>query len=202
MSTLTIAAVDARAQREFRLLLAAPEIVVTSFVPAQRHEHALVPTLASVERVVGSLARVGLALAREDELAKIASVINSHFLRVPADRWCDAALAVNVHLLQGSASVEAAGAVAGLRVPTLDAVSPILLAEARRNARQRREAEGQLVEALSTSVCDNRRVWEERSALAFRLIGRTVLSGLAAQLIGVPLADLIRTGVRGTLLRL
>ena len=157
------------------------------------------PTLLTVERVIGRLADVGLALLDTGQAKKIAGLVNKHFIPMPAERWTDAKLRLEVESAGSSDSLEALQAVAALRPPTLQAADSALSAGPDYAFGIRRANENRLVTGLENAVEARRGVWMQRARTVFHYLGTTVMGVLVEHLIGIPLADIIRTTLVGAL---
>ena len=157
------------------------------------------PTLLTVERVIGRLSDVGLALRDIDQPKKIAGLVNKHFLPVPAERWTDAKLRLEVESAGTTDELEALQAVAALRPVTLQAADSALSAGPDYAFGLRRANENRLVTGLENAVEAKRGVWMQHARAVFRYLGTTVMGVLVEHLIGVPLADIVRTTLGGAL---
>ena len=97
------------------------------------------------------------------------------------------------------AAVRAIGAIQDVRAPVI--VSATRISAARRDTLDRHEAESELTDRITTAVNTNPVMWSRLFPLVSKYLGRTVLDALVGQLIGVPLADVVRATVTGALRR-
>jgi hypothetical protein len=185
---------DVTNSRPLTLSVPAADVISTALIVSAAESE--VPTLASVERIVGRLSSMALVLDAESELSRIASMVNSQFLPVRPSEWNDAHLSLDVNLTRGD-DVRTLSAIAALRNPTLLASDEIMMAEQRHDVIARREQETALVDTICGAVRADREIWERRAMAAGLFVGKTVLSVLITQLVGIPLADIVRTAVKG-----
>jgi hypothetical protein len=157
------------------------------------------PTLLTVERVIGRLSDVGLALRDVEQAKKIAGLVNKRFLPVPAEAWIDAKLRLDVESAGTPDALEALQAVAALRPPALQAADSALSAGPDYAFGIRRANENRLVTGLESAVEAKRGIWMQRARAVFHYLGTTVMGVLVEHLIGVPLVDIIRTTLGGAL---
>lgn len=157
------------------------------------------PTLLTVERVIGRLSDLGLVLRDQAQAREIASLVNKSFLPVPADEWADVPLRLEVLSPGTPAEVEALQAVSALRPPTLYAADTALAAGPDYAFGQRRTNENRLVHGLEEAVESKRGTWERHHRAALRFLGKTVMTVVVEQLLGIPMVDIIRTTVTGAL---
>jgi len=158
----------------------AQDVVVTTLVVTSDLKE--LPTLSSVEQIIGRISSLGLVLADSRECDRIAHLINKEFLPISHEDWKDKDLPLHVERADGPGAPEALRAIRALRVPVLAATHNALTAGG---------AYGP-VEQLRRKP-----VWLQYGTLATAFIGRTVLDQLVQQIIGVPISDLIRSTLKG-----
>jgi hypothetical protein len=173
----------------------ADEVVMTTLVVTAEVKE--LPTLTSVERIVGKLASVGLVLADPSQNDDIARLINKKFLPVRQDNWKDQDLRIRAERADGPGAPEALRAVAALRVPVLSAASTALSAGGAYGQHERRANEIRLVDDMTSAVTRRKSVWVQYAPVAATFIAKTVLDELVKQLIGIPISDLIRSTIKG-----
>jgi hypothetical protein len=175
----------ARGRADFSVTAPLSELVVTSFVPAS--EPSAVPTLASVERVNGLLAQMELALADRSALTAIAQLLTQHYVLVPQARWEDGLLDLDVVAPAGDEERAGLTAVDAVRTPILTAAPEIERCE---DPLERHTAEAALADRI-ISVARGHAVRRSLGASA-TFFSRTVLETLVAQLVGIPLSNILR----------
>jgi hypothetical protein len=171
------------------------EVVTTTLVVASEVKE--LPTLSSVEKIIGRLSNLGLVLASTAESEHIAHLINKKFLPVPADKWKDQDLRLDVERADGQGAPEALRAVAALRTPVLAAANTALVAGGSYGSVERRANEIRLVDEMSAALTHRKPVWLKYGSVAAIFIGKTVLDQLTRQLIGIPISDIVRSTLKG-----
>ena len=171
------------------------EVVATTLVIAKDVKE--LPTLSSVEHIIGRLANVGLVLADSDESDRIARMINKKFLPIQQEKWKDQDLSLRVERADGQGGPEALRAVGALRVPVLAATNTALAAGGAYGPVERRANEIRLVDEMSYAVTRRKPVWVQYGTIAAAFVGKTVLDHLVQQLIGIPISDFIRSTLKG-----
>lgn len=157
------------------------------------------PTLLTVERIIGRLSDLGLALSDPEQAKKLAGVINKCFLPVAADNWVDTQVRLEVVRAGTPADLDALQAVSALRPPTLHAAGTVLAAGPDYVFGSRRANENKLVQGLEEAVEAKRGIWAQHGRSAFRFLTTTVMGVLVEHLVGIPLTDIIRTTLSGAL---
>ena len=171
------------------------EVVTTTLVVTSDVKE--LPTLSSVEHIIGRLSNLGLVLAGPSEGDRIAQVINKKFLPVPQDKWKDQDLPLHVERADAKGAPEALRAVGALRVPVLAAANTALTAGGAYGSVERRANEIRLVDEMSTAITHRKPVWLQYGTIAAAFVGKTVLDQLVQQLIGIPISDIIRSTLKG-----
>lgn len=156
------------------------------------------PTLASVERVIGCLANVGLVLADAEEANQIARMVNKKFLPVEQDKWRDQELRLRAMRADSDGAPESLRAVADLRLPVVGAAESALTAGGAYGAAERRLNENRLVDNVTESAVKHKSTWLKYGTIATEFLGRTVMDRIVDQLIGIPISAMIRSAVRNT----
>lgn len=174
------------------MLLAAPSVIVTAFSPGEGS----VPTLMSVENVVGELAKFGLVLQEGREVEKIAHLVNKHFLQRPQVEWKNCFLSLETIATTGE-MVPALGVVQGIRSATLESATEILHQRRYGDPISAHRAEDALVTSLETVTRKEKSLFESRGSWVPRLIARTALSSLVSGLVGIPLEAVIHAAIGG-----
>jgi hypothetical protein len=173
----------------------ASEVVITTLVVANDVKE--LPTLSSVEHIIGRLANLGLILASSGEGDRIAQMINKKFLPVPQEKWKDQDLQVHVERADSKGGPEALRAVAALRKPVLTAANTALAAGGAYGPVERRANEIRLVDEMSNALTHRKPVWLQYGTVAAIFIGKTVLDQIVKQLIGIPISDIVRSTLKG-----
>ena len=171
------------------------DVITTTLVVA--NEARELPTLSSVERVIGRLSGLGLVLLDPAEGNRIAQVINKKFLPVTQENWKDQELPLHVERADARGAPEALRAVGALRTPVLQAAGTALAAGGAYGPVERRSNEIRLVDTMSAAVIHRKPVWLHYGLIAMRFIAKTVLDELVRQLIGIPIIDLVRSTLKG-----
>jgi hypothetical protein len=156
------------------------------------------PTLTSVERVIGRLANVGLVLADAKEANQIARLVNKKFLPIEQEKWKDQELRLRAMRADGDGAPESLRAVADLRMPVVDAAESVLTAGGAYGTAERRLNENRLVDSVTQSAVKHKSTWLKYGAIATGYLGKTVMDSIVDQLIGIPMSDMIRSAVRNT----
>lgn len=154
------------------------------------------PTLSSVEHIIGRLSVLGLVLADQSEGDRIARLINKKFLPLPQEMWRDQDLRLHVQRADSEGAPEALQAVGALRAPVLEASDTVLKAGGAYGPAERRANEIRLVDEMSAAIIGRKPVWQKYGRVAASFVGKTVLDQLVKQLIGVPVSDLIRSTLK------
>jgi len=173
----------------------AQDVVVTTLVVTSDLKE--LPTLSSVEQIIGRISSLGLVLADSRECDRIAHLINKEFLPISHEDWKDKDLPLHVERADGPGAPEALRAIRALRVPVLAATHNALTAGGAYGPVEQRANEIRLVDDMSTALLRRKPVWLQYGTLATAFIGRTVLDQLVQQIIGVPISDLIRSTLKG-----
>lgn len=176
--------------------VAAPDVIETTLTITS--DATSLPTLASVERVIGRLASVGLVLADAEEANQIARLINKKFLPVEQEKWKDQELRLHVMRADGAGAPESLRAVADLRAPVVSAAESVLTAGGAYGPAEQRLNENRLVDSVTHSVVKHKPTWLKYGAIATGYLGKTVMTSIVNQLIGIPISDMIRSAVRDT----
>jgi len=171
------------------------EVISTSLVVSA--DATRLPTLLSVERIVGRLAGLGLVLSDTRERGKIAYLVNRSFLAVPPENWMEQELPLHVSRADGQGGPESLRAVDALRKPVLFAADAAIGAGGSYGSVDRRASEIRLVDDLTQAVETRKPVWSQFGKTAVSFLGATVLTQLVEDLIGVPLVDIIRSTLGG-----
>lgn len=180
--------------RSTDLVIPTSEVLSTTLYITDGMRH--VPTLVSVESVVGRLAGLGLVVKGEQDLDALAHAINTRLLTVPVAEWRDVKLSIHSEQLRpGDQPI--LGAVHAVRQPTLAAAGRIMVAESRGDQVQRRGDEDVFVREVSSAVQKSGDLWRSHWKTAMGIVGRTVLTTLTNSLIAVPLADVIHQALGG-----
>lgn len=174
------------------ILLSAPSVIVTAFSPGEGS----VPTLMSVENMVGELAKLGLVLQEGRELEKIAHLVNKHFLQRPQVEWQDRFLSLETMATTGE-MVPALGVVQGIRRATMESATEILHQRRYGDPVSAHRAEDALVTSLEAVTRKDRPLFERKASWVPRLITRTALSALVSGLVGIPLEAVIHAAIGG-----
>jgi hypothetical protein len=171
------------------------DVITTTLVVSAGADR--LPTLSSVEKIVGKLASVGLVLEKPEETDKIAHLVNKYFLPVEPAKWSDQRIKLDVVRADGEGEPEALRAVSALRGPTLNAADFVLQAAGSYGPTERRANEIQLVDNLSAAVVHRKPVWATYGKQAMSFVLKTALPTLVEQLVGIPISDLIRSTFKG-----
>jgi hypothetical protein len=156
------------------------------------------PTLASVERVIGRLASVGLVLADDEEANRIAHLVNKKFLPIAQEKWKDQELRLHAMLADGPGGPESLRAVADIRAPVVVAAESALVAGGAYGPAERRANENRLIDTVTEAAVRHRPTWLKYGTIAAGYLGKTVMSSIVTQLTGIPLSNVIRSAIRDT----
>jgi hypothetical protein len=176
--------------------LAASDVIETTLTVTS--DAASLPTLTSVERVIGRLATVGLVLSDADEANRIAHLINKKFLPVEQDKWKDQELRLHTMRADGDGGPDSLRAVADLRIPVVAAAESALSAGGAYGPAERRINENRLVDSVTQAAVKHKSTWLKYGALAALYLGKTAMNSMGNQLIGVPVSDMVRSAVKNT----
>jgi hypothetical protein len=180
---------------EVRLVLPAELTVATTLRLSPRARD--IPTLLSVERIIGKLAEVGIVLADSKSINSIAGAINKQFLVVPREAWKDCELKIGAETVPGDENQEGLKAVEALRRPSLAAAEAVMVADSQNSEIAVREQENLLATSLTAAVMRHRPVWQKYAPLVFSLVAKTALGAMTHQLLAVPLTDVIQQALGG-----
>jgi hypothetical protein len=192
---LTCRRLDGRA---VDLLLPADDVIAQSLHVNKGNE--LLPTLVSVEAVIGVLANNGLVLADMNEITQISKALNKRFLaKAPAD-WKDTSIDLRVDRARPEQR-DGLSLVQGLRTPTVQAANAVLDLGPDVPLERRRTMDEEYVREVTEQVQTKNAQWSRYFDSALSLIARTALQHLTVQLVGVPIVDIVRPIVRGAFRR-
>lgn len=194
MSNLTVD-VELAGRDPISIVMPANEVVSTTLVVSGTNPS--LPTLASVERINGRLSDLGIVLGNPGQVDQLASVVNAHYLAVPPANWVDMNVRVSGQLLTGNDDRTALRAVRTVRAPTLHAAQRVLGVGSTGNPLDRRAVETRLVDSLSQSIRQDRKIWQTRAAKVALYLGKTALDVIITGLVGVPLVDIARHAIVG-----
>ncbi|GAB92583.1 hypothetical protein GORHZ_184_00070 [Gordonia rhizosphera NBRC 16068] len=154
------------------------------------------PTLTSIEAIIGRISALGFILADQNQIRSIANLVNTSYITVPEREWEYSVLNLRA---QRANQDEGNGlrAVQTLRTSTVSAAEKIERVSGNENLHLRRKYEDDYVGAVKECVLENSNPWRKHGTMMARLVGRTVLSSLTENLIGIPLADLISQSLSG-----
>lgn len=175
--------------------LPAEQLVLTEFTPGSDR----IPTLVTIERVFSRLSAMGLFPSDSQQGEVIGEVIHRSFYPLPPEEWQSQPLELRLNRVEDDDSAQIVSAIEDLRQPTLRASPAILDARACNQDERVREQESTLVQSLTGAAVQSASIWRERWTTALKFLGRTLLSFLVGELIGLPLADLIRPAIGGAL---
>jgi hypothetical protein len=156
------------------------------------------PTLASVERVIGRLASIGLVLADDEEINRIAHLVNKKFLPFEQEKWKDQELRLHAISADGDGGPESLRAVADLRLPVVGAAESALAAGGAYGPAERRLIENRLVDNVTQAAVKHRSTWLKYGTIASGYLGKTVLKSIVDNLVGIRISDMIRSAVKDT----
>lgn len=194
MARLIVTASAGRKRRPVELVIPANEALSTTLYISESMRQ--VPTLVSLESVLGRLSGLGLVIQGPADLDTLARALNTGFMTVPIAEWRDVSVSVSTQQLE-PADLPVLGVVQEVREPTLDAALKILKAESRKDAGQRREHEDALVQQVNGAVRQSEDVWRGNWKKAMDIVGLTVLTTLTQSLLAVPLVDVIQQALGG-----
>jgi hypothetical protein len=175
------------------MVIPAESVISTALVVSENN--ASLPTLTSVERIVGRVSTLGISLA--EPTAKLAKLVNAHYLLVDPTNWVDTKVCVQGELPGSSPDTESFRAVQAIRPPILEAADTILRTNPQSGGPHRREQEAQFLDSLTTVIRRERSVWESWPARVARYVATTALAPLVTALIGVPLLDVAGHALAG-----
>jgi hypothetical protein len=176
--------------------VAASDVIETTLIITS--DAMSLPTLASVERVIGRLSSVGLVLADAEEANRIAHMVNKKFLPVEQEKWKDQELRLHAMRADGEGGPEALRAVGDIRAPVVSAAESRLAAGGAYGPAERRLNENRLVDSVTQATVKNKSTWLKYGAIAAGYLGKTVIHSMVEQLIGIPISDMIRSAVKDT----
>jgi hypothetical protein len=182
--------------RSLTIPVVASDVVETTLTIAS--DARSLPTLASVERVIGRLASVGLVLADAEEANRIAHLVNKKFLSVEQEKWNDQELRLHAMRADGDGAPESLRAVADLRPPVVGAAENVLAAGGAYGPAERRLNENRLVDSVTQAAFKHESTWLKYGTIAAGYLGKTVMSSIVDQLIGIPISDMLRSAVKNT----
>lgn len=155
------------------------------------------PTLTSVERIVGRISTLGIAVAEPKLLEKLAAIVNAHFLTVAPANWVDTDVHIKGELLNAPSDTASFRAVQSIRPPVLNAADTILRTNPEIGGQHRREQEARFLDSLTTVIRSERSAWESWPGRVARFVGSTALAPIVTALIGVPLIDVANHALAG-----
>jgi hypothetical protein len=176
--------------------VAASDVVETTLTITS--DAASLPTLTSVERVIGRLASVGLVLADPEEANRIAHLVNKKFLPVEQEKWKDQDLRLQAMRADGDGAPESLRAVSDIRVPVVGAAESVLAAGGAYGPGERRLNENRLVDGVTEAAVKHESTWLKYGAIAAGYLGKSVMNSIVDQMIGIPVSDMIRSAVKNT----
>lgn len=174
------------------VVLTAPSVIVAALSPGEGS----VPTLVSVENLVGELARFGYVLHDEEQVQMLAGLVNKHFLQRPQADWDDCYLSLRTNPAT-SEMRPALSTVQDFRVATLQSANEILHERRYGDAVTAHLAEDALVTRVEQIAKTHRSAFERKPFWVPKLIARTALTALVSGLVGVPLDVILRSALGG-----
>ena len=194
MSHITVR-VALRNHEPVSVAIPATRVISTTLVVSG--SNASLPTLTSVERIVGRIATLGISVAEPVLLDKLASVVNTHFLTVEPTNWVDTEVGIRGELPGSPPDTNSFRAVQSIRSPILHGADNILRTNPDAGSPERRGKEAEFLGALTTVIKRERSVWEKWPGRVARFIASTALSPIVTALIGVPLLDIANHALGG-----
>lgn len=159
--------------------------------------NASLPTLTSVERIVGRIGTLGISVAEPPLLDKLASMVNAHFLTVDPAHWVDTEVRIAGEIPGSPPDAQSFQAVRGIRGPILHGADTILRTNPEVGSPERRGKEQEFLDSLTTVIRKERDVWESWPGRIARFVGATALGPIVTALIGVPLLDIANHALGG-----
>lgn len=189
--------IDARLShlRHNSIIIPAQDVISTNLVVTPRLKS--VPTLVSVEHIIGRLGGVGLIPARHQDTIKLAELVNSQFLAVSESAWREARVVLDVQRCDDEQSSEALRAVNALRPPTLASANAIVQAEARGMPGDVRRDEDQFVRSVGAAAVREKSTWDRFGKTILTIVATTALDALSSQLVGVPIISIAQKALAG-----
>ncbi len=189
--------IDARLShlRRNSIIIPAQDVISTNLVVTPRLKS--IPTLVSVEHILGRLGGVGLIPAHHQDAIKLAELVNSQFLAVSESAWREARVMLDVQRCDDEQSSEALRAVNALRDPTLASADAIVQAEARGMPGEVRRNEDQFVRSVGAAAVREKSTWARFGKTILTIAGTTVLGTLSTQLVGVPIISIAHKALAG-----
>lgn len=187
MSTLRLYLIRAGETQHTLLLTAEVMIETTLSVTPGR---ASLPTLISVENIVGQINSSGYELGSRDEINKIASLVNTYYLPTTKSSWSDRELTISVVPIQPE-YLDVYHEIQDIREEVIRSSRDVIYYEQRNNHDSARRAEDRAVECISTSIRKRRKWWEGGTVIRF--LFKTAIPIIFDALIGIPLSVLVRS---------
>jgi hypothetical protein len=172
----------------------AEQVISTTLVTGS---NASLPTLTSVERIIGRVGTLGISLTEPDPTRRLAALVNSHYLTVEPSNWVDTEIRLAGELPDQQLDVASFRTVQGIRPIVLQGADAILRTGTEVGSPERREKETEFYEALTTVIRGERDVWESWPGRVARFVASTALGPIVTALIGVPLLDLASHALGG-----
>lgn len=163
-------------------------IVTDLFVSSSR---ATMPTLVSVERIVEQIQFAGFELAHEEEVQKIAELINPLYLVQPKENWRDGFLELVVGQIVAKQRPQIRE-VQSVRTSVLASVTEITECERRNDLPKIRASQDNAVESVTNSIRRNPHWWERDIP---KFLAKTAVPVLFNSILGIPLSVVIKFGL-------
>ncbi|MBK8129454.1 MAG: hypothetical protein IPK53_11330 [bacterium] len=162
-------------------------------------ERASLPTLISIENIIGQINEKGYELASSDEINKIAGLINNYYLPNPVESWNDQHISVDANPILFE-DIQHFSEIQKIRGSMIAAAHNVARFEVQQDYTSSKQVQDKAVISLARSVQASRSWWDRNKSKVLLFVGRTVLGVLIDSLIGIPLGRIVNSVLDGLLI--
>lgn len=162
-------------------------------------ERASLPTLISIENIIGQINEKGYELASSDEINKIAGLINNYYLPNPVESWNDQHISVDANPILFE-DIQHFSEIQKIRGLMIAAAHNVARFEVQQDYTSSKQVQDKAVISLARSVQASRSWWDRNKSKVLLFVGRTVLGVLIDSLIGIPLGRIVNSVLDGLLI--
>ncbi len=162
-------------------------------------ERASLPTLISIENIIGQINEKGYELASSDEINKIAGLINNYYLPNPVESWNDQHISVDANPILFE-DIQHFSEIQKIRGSMIAAAHNVARFEVQQDYTSSKQVQDKAVISLARSVQASSSWWDRNKSKVLLFVGRTVLGVLIDSLIGIPLGRIVNSVLDGLLI--
>jgi len=174
---------------QFNILIDAENVIETSLVIFP--DHANLPTLISVERVIEKINDSGFELLNFDETSKIASLMTSYYLPNLKGTWTDQLLTIKGNTL--SLNKQQYQEVQKVRQSVID--NTVKIMKDHNNVAVIKQNQDNIAINIIDSVKKQPSWWDKNKGDIFKFCLTTTLSVLINSVIGIPLGHIVSSAI-------